>query len=683
MKAIVLKAAAGIVALATMCGAAQADARAPITLNTPRTFPEIGSKSEWQQRAARIREQILVSCGLWPMPEKTPLNARVFGKIERDGYSIEKVHFQSWPGFYVAGNLYRPLGKGRGPFPGILNPHGHWKEGRLADVQSGSIVARCISFARQGMVAFSYDMPGYNDTFFPGQDAVAAAQFSARHKSFATNRADLLWSMNLMGLQTWNSIRALDFLESLSDVDSTRLACTGASGGGTQTFMLGAIDTRLIAQAPAVMVSHTMQGGCLCENAPGLRIEYSNMEIAAAAAPRPQMLIAATGDWTRATMEIEGPAIQRIYGLFGAEQQFGFARFDFGHNFNQTSREAVYEWFGRWVLEHPEPASLKEAPYTKEADADLRVFPDGKLPADALAEPEFIRAWIRRSQFQLAMLTPTTKGSLEHFNQTMMPAWRHTLQVDWPDSTKRLRVSRLASERDFSAYRIQFTQTDSDETFAAIYFKPAVRKQKSARVQTVVVLADDAEGAAYADEIGNPAGLARALLDKAHSVLVVRKFSTAPHADQFANHFTTYNRTLLQERVRDLVNACRLEASLGFDTHVRQRVVLCGRGPAGLWALLAAPAAHAVIADCNALDWSSDDALLHPDLFCPGLRRLGGFETAAILAAPNPLLLHNVAEHFPHATIRAAYDGVNAGRSFSVRRERLSDDELVKWVSRL
>src|SRR5690606_20342852 len=124
-----------------------------------------------------------------------------------------------------------------------------------------------------------------------------------------------------------------------------RLACTGESGGGTQTFMLGAIDDRLAAQAPVVMVSHSMQGGCLCENAPGLRVDYSNMEIAAAPAPRPQILVAATGDWTRRTMTVEGPAIESIYRLLGAEDHFHYTIFDYPHNYNQESREAVYAWF--------------------------------------------------------------------------------------------------------------------------------------------------------------------------------------------------------------------------------------------------------------------------------------------------------------------------------------------------
>ncbi len=186
-----------------------------------------------------------------------------------------------------------------------------------------------------------------------------------------------------MGLQTWNSIRALDFLASLPDVDGSRLGCTGASGGGTQTFMLGAVDPRLATQAPNVMVSHSMQGGCLCENAPGLRVDYSNMEIAAGPAPRPQILVAATGDWTRDMMGVEGPAIEGIYRLFGAADKLRYVRFDLPHNYNQTSREAVYEWFGRWLLRHPDPASLKETPHEKEADEALLVWPDKKLPADA------------------------------------------------------------------------------------------------------------------------------------------------------------------------------------------------------------------------------------------------------------------------------------------------------------
>ncbi|HSH93235.1 MAG TPA: acetylxylan esterase, partial [Roseimicrobium sp.] len=362
------------------------------TLNTPRTFPAIHSKKEWQSIAQDVREQTLVSCGLWPMPEKHPLNAVVSGRVERDGYTIEKVQFESHPGLYVGGNLYRPLRQGKGPFPGVLNPHGHWKNGRMADEETGSIAARCITMARNGMVAFSYDMVGYNDTFFPewSEEMKSMPNFAKVHRQFATNAIHQLWTINLMGLQTWNSVRALDFLESLPDVDKKRLACTGESGGGTQTFILGAIDDRLAMQAPIVMVSHSMQGGCLCENAPGLRVKHSSMEIAAAAAPRRQIMVAATGDWTKTTMTIEGPAVASVYKLFNAEKDHRYFIFNYPHNYNHTTRGAVYEAFDDWLL----PANktpVMETAYVKDPDAELRVFPSSQLPKNAVTEKELIK----------------------------------------------------------------------------------------------------------------------------------------------------------------------------------------------------------------------------------------------------------------------------------------------------
>src|SRR5262249_30085394 len=110
-----------LASLSAGSGATRESSPSPKDLNTARSFPLISSREEWQQRAKQIREQMLVSCGLWPMPAKTPLNQRVFGRVERDGYSVEKVYLETLPGFYLGGNLYRPLGRGKGPFPAILN----------------------------------------------------------------------------------------------------------------------------------------------------------------------------------------------------------------------------------------------------------------------------------------------------------------------------------------------------------------------------------------------------------------------------------------------------------------------------------------------------------------------------------------------------------------------------------
>src|SRR6266404_1201535 len=442
-------------------------------LNTSREFPAISSRREWRQRAQEIREQILVSCGLWPMPHKAALQPRIFDRVERDGYTVEKVYFQTLPGFYLGGNLYRPLGRGNRPFPAILNPHGHWKEGRLADNQDGSIPARCINFARQGMIAFSYDMVGFNDTFFVDHGNVSAENFYARHRRLATNQICQLWNVSLMGLQTWNSIRALDFLESLPDVDHKRLACTGESGGGTQTYILGAIDERLAAQAPIVMVSHTMQGGCSCENAPGLRVEYSNMEIAAAPSPRPQILVAATGDWTKMTLTVEGPSIAHIYDLLNSRDKFDFVRFDFGHNYNQTSREAVYGWFGKWLLHNPDPASLKETSCQKEPDTDLQVFPDGKLPEDAMTREQFTESLRKLHQAQWEKMLPGSKAGLEKFKQIMLPAWRHTMELDSPENQPQVQTGQLTKNGEYTTAKITIRACTSGPSIEAMYWAPA------------------------------------------------------------------------------------------------------------------------------------------------------------------------------------------------------------------
>ena len=649
-------------------------------LNTPRQFPEINTRAEWESRAAQIRQQVFVSCGLWPLPARTPLQSRIFGKIEREGYTVEKVCFQSFPGFYVAGNLYRPSGGVKGPFPGVLNPHGHWKEGRMADNNDGSVAARCINFARQGMVAFSYDMLGYNDTFFPDHGEVPVDKFYLRHRRFATNQVCLLWNISQMGLQTWNSIRALDFLESLPDVDSKRLACTGESGGGTQTFMLGAVDDRLIAQAPIVMVSHTMQGGCSCENAPGLRVEYSNMEIAAAAVPRPQILVAATGDWTRATLTVEGPAIENIYRLFNAADKLRYVRFDYNHNYNQTSREAVYDWFGKWVL-HESSEPRRERPYTKEPDADLRVFPDSKLPPDAVTEDELIRSWIAGAQQRWAALLPRNKASLAEYKKMMLPSWQRTLQVGWPSTTTETIWKAPQNEEATRSINLEIKR--SEGAFVVARYFPPPKNRSGSRLKNVIVLTDPTGAFADCDASGMPAGLAKKLIDAGNAVIAIKTYSSEVPKDQFANFFTTYNRTLLQQRVGDLIAVCTQARALGGGKGGKPNVILCGAGKAGVWSILAAPAADAVVADCDRLDLSADSALLTPELFCPGIKSLGAFEGAAILAAPHPVVLHNVSPQFPTGSLQASYEAIGSTRRLRVEQAALTEAELLKCISSL
>jgi dienelactone hydrolase len=645
------------------------------TLNTLRTFPEIKSRSEWEQRAQAIREQALVSCGLWPLPEKTPLNAKIFGRIERDGYSVEKVYFQSYPGFYVAGNLYRPLGKGTGPFPGVLNPHGHWAKGRLEDSADGSSAARCINFAKQGMVAFAWDMVGYNDTQFARP---AGEPGYKTHRNFANDLTNQLWGISQMGLQTWNAVRALDFLLSLPDVDPKRVACTGESGGGTQTFMLGAIDDRLAAQAPIVMVSHSMQGGCSCENAPGLRVDYSNMEISAQPAPRRQILVGATGDWTKATMEIEGPSIEKVYRLFNGADQLRYARFDFNHNYNQTSREAVYGFFSKQLRSGPD--EVKEAAYTKEPDADLRVFPDGKLPDGAVTEEQLMQYLMKSATNEWWTFAPINPPLLERYRRQMLPAWKRTLQVGFIERGLMVLPGRITKAEDYTSTTLALGRTGRGDRIPATLITP---RRDTFRI--MAVLAHPEGQRAFLNADGSPKGLARKLIDKGLAVLLFDSFQTGsatnagPKRDYSANYFTTYNRTDVQERVQDLVTVCAFAQTHGKG----RRVALCGLGRAGLWTLLAAPASDALVADCAQFDSTEDRNLLAQDLFVPGLRKIGAFEGVAAINTTHPLLLHNTGGKFTTSFLNRVYRGMHVSEAFRQETAALSDDEIADWLSKL
>ena len=406
-------------------------------------FTPVRDASAWNKRAEYVRRQLKVALGIWPEPTRTPLNAVVHGKIERDDYTVEKVFLEAVPGFFVTGNLYRPK-ESKGKHPGILCPHGHWANGRFHDageegvkkeIASGAekfaeggrspLQARCVTLARLGCVVFHYDMLGYADS--------TQLSFELVHR-FAKQRPEANafenWGFfspqaeshlqSVMGLQVWCGIRALDFLESLADVDASRLGVTGSSGGGTQTMLLGAIDPRPAAIVPAVMVSTSMQGGCTCENCSLLRIGTGNIEFAALVAPKPQLVINAD-DWTR-EMETKGfPELREQYKLAGAEQNVAMNnRLEFKHNYNYVNRAAMYGFFNEHLkLGHEEP--IVEQDYQRFTKAEMTVWDDAhpRPQGGWEYEKDLVRQLRDDAQLKLLDLTPTDKASLAKFQEVV------------------------------------------------------------------------------------------------------------------------------------------------------------------------------------------------------------------------------------------------------------------------
>ncbi len=629
-------------------------------VNTLYTFPGY-TKAEWMAKAAELREHILVSNGLTPMPEKAPLNTHVFGRIEREDYTVEKVYFEAYPGFFTTGNLYRPKGR-KGPFPGIVSPHGHWGRGRLENSEAGSVPGRCINFAKQGHVIFSYDMVGRCDS----GEQIDHAYGGER---------EALWGLSLMALQLWNAVRAVDFLETLPDVDTDRIGCTGASGGGTQTFMLTAIDDRIKVSAPVNMISAHMQGGCLCENAPNLRVDISNIEIGALMAPKPLLLVSATGDWTKNTPTVEYPAIRSVYAHFDAEDKVHEVQIDADHNYNKDSREAVYAWFGKWFLGEEDATTFKEVPFDVERDEDLLVFHNRELPEHALDAEGLTRSWIGTVQEQLAARKPTNAASLEQFRVEMGSALQQSLSISIPDSTR----PNPVQGDDFNA---QPFLLGGNNQLPALFLTPKTDAENGSA--TLIVHPHGAMNL-IDPETGQPIRLVRDLLAAGESVLGVDLFLTGAHRsadgkvlrDDSIRYFTTYNRTDAALRVQDILTVLtHLKSQAGVSTHN-----LIGLGEAGLWCLLAAgfaDVAHTVV-DANRFDSGNDAAYLQT-LPIPSIRRVGDFRTAGALVAPRCLLIHNTGDTFQTDWIADVYRAVGATDLLRVEAEAVSEEDIAAWL---
>ena len=477
---------AAIVALTAVAAAAQTTYR---TLDDRFPPPHFNTVQEWNARKAYLREHILASAGLLPMPEKTPLHPEIFGEIKKSDYTVSKVYFESVPGFFVTGNLYRPIGNG--PFPAVLSPHGHWAYGRLENTSLNSGPGRAINLARQGFVVFTYDMVGYND--------------SQQVPHTFSGQREYLWGLSLSGLQLWNSIRAIDFLESLAYVRRDAIAMTGESGGGTQTFLASAVDDRIAVSVPVNMISLHMQGGCLCENPPGLRLETTNVEIAATIAPRPLLMISATGDWTAETLENEYPAVRAIYTLLDAGDRVQAVRIEAEHNYNKDSREAMYAWMARWLQHKPAEVKVAERSFTPESIPNLLVFNGRALPSNAVDVPHLTENWIEAAKKQLAtgdakVFQAALRHSLgfaaETQNTNAAPHTDKSVLLANPNPD----LERALTKAGVKVSTIAFTKFDADAASKVHHFDTYNRTPASQRVADIVAAVRAHPGAAVVAE---------------------------------------------------------------------------------------------------------------------------------------------------------------------------------------
>ena len=671
-------------------GGKSADTRlkTTVTLNDYFPFTPPKSKAEWESRRQALRERLLVATGLWPMPEKTPLHAVVHGAIDRDEYTVEKVYFASMPGHYVSGSLYRPKNKS-GKLPGVLCPHGHWRDGRFYDAGEKAaktliahkdeqtmegarypLQARCAMLARMGCVVFHYDMVGVADS---------------KAVPHAAGFADLQGELRLqsaMGLQTWNSIRALDFLISLPEVDATRIGCTGASGGGTQTFMLSGIDDRVAAAFPAVMVSTAMQGGCVCENCSYLRVGTGNVEIAGLFAPKP-LGMSGANDWTK-EIETKGlPELKALYKLYGVEENVAAkCHPEFDHNYNQVSRELMYNWFNKHLkLGLAEPVT--EKPFKPVPPKDLSVYDaEHPVPKDALPVDRLRQAMAEASDKQMESLTPKDAASLAEFQKVVGTALRVMVGPLPAKDGITMHAGPAASKLGgYDVHKTVFGRTGEGD-----------------RVPSTGIVAPGAGGAiaiwvhpkgrASLIEGGKPAPAVQALLDKQISVMAIDILQTGEQTGparkvdaKYAGYTYGYNRTLLADQARDIVTAVALAKNvIGAKT-----VYLIGWGEAGPATVLAravcGDAVARTAADLNHFRFDTIEKADDPRML-PGAVKYGGLAAMTAVCAPGELFLYNHAGTSSGKLTKAAYAAAGATDKVKRQPKPATPAEVVEWLTR-
>jgi dienelactone hydrolase len=650
-------------------GRRPADARLapPKDLDGDFSFEVPATREAWERRAEELRRRIRVATGLWPEPERTPLNVRMLGRAERPDFTVDRVAFESVPGHVVAGLLFRPKGK-TGPFPAVLSPHGH--EGRLWDYGEAGVrrmialgqerfegsgrfpqLARCAQLARMGCVAFIHDMLGYADST---QISTAVAHRFAKQRPdfdsperwgfFGVQAEGRLQS--ILGLQVWNALRALDFLAGLPDVDAARIGVTGSSGGGTQTLMVCALDARPVVAFPQGMVSTAMQGGCTCENACHLRVGTGNVEFAALFAPKPSAMTAAK-DWTREMMTKGYPELQRLYGLYGAKDKvLCLDHVHFPHNYNYVARAAMYAWFNRHLkLGLQEPILEPDFEPLRPEEARVWDAANPAPPGGDDVEAALLRGLAETSDRQLAALTPERRRGVT------LAAWELMIGrgPPGPGAVTREKVDKKDQGTHWRFKDLLRVPAIGSE-LPAIFLHPKDREWSG----RVVIWLDGAGKAGLFGPDGAPTAAVKTLLESGASILGAdllhqgefladgRPPDLQPvvkNPREYAGYTYGYNPTLFAGRVQDALALISFAAN---DEHKPRELWLVGANGAGPLAAAARALAGAAVSkafiDTKAFRFARLKSYRDPD-FLPGGIKYGDLPGLLALSAPHALIV--------------------------------------------
>ena len=307
-----------------------------ILKNTVLQLPE--TPEEWKDYKDRLRENIIKKSGV-QVDHDLDLDVRVTNTIKQKGYTIQNLYFQTRPGMYATANLFIP--DGEGPFPAVVNMHGHWSEGKLAE----NVQARGHTLALNGYVCLSID------AFGSGERSTIHGEYEYHGSNLGASLMNI--GETLLGMQVSDNMRAVDLLLSLPYVDKENIGATGASGGGNQTMWFGALDERVKAAMPIVSVgtfeSAVMRSNCVCELLPDGLSFTETSGVLALYAPRALKMCNHHRDSNPTFYPVE---MQRsyenakpIFEMLGAEENIKYELFDLTNGYWPEDREAMLGWF--------------------------------------------------------------------------------------------------------------------------------------------------------------------------------------------------------------------------------------------------------------------------------------------------------------------------------------------------
>ncbi len=357
------------------------------------------------KRRSYVREQILKDLG--GFPDRTPLNARVVGVLERPGYRIEKVIFESQPHFYVTANLYLPK-TGHPPYPAILYPLGHERGGKTNPTWQQMLG----SLATKGFVALAWDPVGQGERLqIFDEDLRESKVGNSTTEHTVVGTQCMLVGDHLARYTIWDGMRALDYLLSRKEVDPARIGLTGNSGGGTHTAYIAALDDRIQVAAPSCYITswHLMLDTIGPQDAEQtfplwLQEGLDYPDYLYAFAPKPYILLSAIRDFFPIAGARETFAeAEKVYSAIGVREKLGIFEADDGHGYNKSRRLAAYDWFGRWLKgardTDPEPQIEMATP------EELRCTATGQVSTSLGGESVFTLNQKRLAQLKASRLT--------------------------------------------------------------------------------------------------------------------------------------------------------------------------------------------------------------------------------------------------------------------------------------